>query len=554
MAKKRQQAKKAKRSDGPGPIAGKVITAMREVRGSKVIDISAYRRGQMTAEALQETISTKEELAKLDPAHAVYVYVQNVCSVLSEQLTALPALSKIAKAYEESWDAYEPSGPPMSPLTHSYFFCWAVFDLAVGRRKETVGSIILELGRVLDMDPTFLEIVRLMQASRMGLFVHETERDGRTLLRELLTGQRVQCIVPSGFAGTPGQVWLARVLPPPLPLFDYSVVFTTPYVIARPGEVEWLAYLDRTLAKEKDRRAGYEKLMKYGPEPDYWNEYIFARYHAHQMEAVFLEGLPDDLERINWVEAVRRVPTIDILEELDLDRQGDLEQAVDFLVGDLEGEDFLTWEAVIRDEQDLELTEDHERKLDELFSFSDDDEETLYINGMPRHCEPWYETVRRVVPHLLLERFNTAAGHYEVTTDGWPRLVEAIEEHGPALSLPEGIASPLDVVPADLRHRLWLQICCGEFDNIGQKGWSLADEELQPRVDGFIEALQAHQDSVEFLELTLDKLLTVLILPPKEEQIFVGLLTKKLGLESRAAPLAKTLQRVGRQAAAQQVD
>jgi hypothetical protein len=47
----------------------------------------------------------------------------------------------------------------------------------------------------------------------------------------------------------PGEVWLARVLPPPAPEFAEGVVFTTPYVMRGYGEREWRAFLKRTLAR-----------------------------------------------------------------------------------------------------------------------------------------------------------------------------------------------------------------------------------------------------------------------------------------------------------------
>ena len=33
--------------------------------------------------------------------------------------------------------------------------------------------------------------------------------------------------------------------------------------------------------------------MKYGPERNYWNEYIFQAYVNHRTEVVFIAGLPD---------------------------------------------------------------------------------------------------------------------------------------------------------------------------------------------------------------------------------------------------------------------
>jgi len=64
-------------------------------------------------------------------------------SVFVEQLAELPVLSKLTNAYAE--DGYLPSGPPMSPLTNSYFSCWGFFDLCVGQNKETFGTVTIDV-------------------------------------------------------------------------------------------------------------------------------------------------------------------------------------------------------------------------------------------------------------------------------------------------------------------------------------------------------------------------------------------------------------------------
>jgi len=44
-------------------------------------------------------------------------------------------------------DLYWPSGPPMSPLTGSYFTSWACFDACVGAANETIGTCIIAVGQ-----------------------------------------------------------------------------------------------------------------------------------------------------------------------------------------------------------------------------------------------------------------------------------------------------------------------------------------------------------------------------------------------------------------------
>jgi hypothetical protein len=132
-----------------------------------------------------------------------------------------------------------------------------------------------------------------------------------------------------------------------------------------------------------------------------------------------------------------------------------------------------------------------------------------------------------------VEHFRTAELHYAVTTDGWKELVAALEQHGEGLSLPEGVERPVEVVPADLRHKLWLQTCLGHLSGLGQEEeLTLRDPEEHYRIEEFIACLREHRESVEFLDLTLEKLLRVVVLPPQDEPIFIEMMQKKLGLNS----------------------
>jgi len=129
----------------------------------------------------------------------------------------------------------------------------------------------------------------------MGFYIHEGFKGACTVLREMVTGIECKAIVPSGYRGEKGELWLVRILPPPIPGSSPHVVFTTPYLILRPGPKEWLAYFARTLPKinPADPQRSYGILMKYGPKRNYWNEYIFEAYVNHRTEVVFLAGLPD---------------------------------------------------------------------------------------------------------------------------------------------------------------------------------------------------------------------------------------------------------------------
>jgi len=125
----------------------------------------------------------------------------------------------------------------------------------------------------------------------------------RAVYREMLRGigarEVVSCMVPAGYAGSEGEIWFARVLPPPHALCRRHIVLTTPYVIRDWPESAFVDYLERELARMKARKRPPRTddldghLMKYGPEPNHWNEYVFCAYTGHRKEAIFLTGIPD---------------------------------------------------------------------------------------------------------------------------------------------------------------------------------------------------------------------------------------------------------------------
>jgi len=279
----------------PGPIGQKLIKNLRAFKGRKVVDFKQLDAGRKMAEELQKTVASKETLAKLHPAHALYAYAQNQVAVLSEQVTQLPAMSPFVDLVGKAEDEYLPSGPPMSPLTTSYFTCWALFDACIGENRETIGTCTIAVTSEIGLPPDLLRLIKTMQESRMGFYLLQGFEEDCAILREMVTGIECRAIVPAGHRGEKGELWLVRVLPPPMPGVLPHVAFTTPYVILQPGPEEWLAYFARTLPKidPANTRRAYEILMKYGLERNYWNEYIFEAYVNHRTELIFLAGLPD---------------------------------------------------------------------------------------------------------------------------------------------------------------------------------------------------------------------------------------------------------------------
>ena len=287
-----------------GTVADRIAKRLVSFRTSKTTDLSGWREGRaMAREAgFGEDAAFLGKFSDHDPCHALYVIGQNVASLMAESISGMKEAKGYVRIVGDAEDEYVPSGPPMSPLTHSYFTMWALFDVRFGSSRETMGSCILRIAPEFDCPTWLVDTIGRMQQSRMGFYVHcgsEQESDSEgVLLRDVGTGEFVSCMVPTGYAGCAGEIWFVRVLEPPNEQCVRHIVFNTPYVIRNYPESAFVDYLDRELTRMKRKKPPgmddeYVYLMKYGPDPNHWNEYIFCAYSNHRDDAVFLTGIPD---------------------------------------------------------------------------------------------------------------------------------------------------------------------------------------------------------------------------------------------------------------------
>jgi hypothetical protein len=278
-----------------GNISTKLQKTIKKSRNRKVVELKNYAKGRQSVDD-SEVRDVKELINKgYDPLHASYVSAQNLVSLFAETVSELPIFEEYSDIVGLAEDEYLPDGPPFSPLTRSYFTTWAFFDVQFGQDNETIGTCLIDVSKELKISSDMVEVIKLFQKSRMGIYVHSGKAGSKTVLKELISGEEYTCYVGSGYSGKKGELWFARMLPSYKNLFDYNVIFTTPYILTTCSKKEWLAYIDRTLPKigTSDKEKGVDQLMKYGLEANYWNEYIFLAYHHFQHDAIFLSGIPD---------------------------------------------------------------------------------------------------------------------------------------------------------------------------------------------------------------------------------------------------------------------
>ena len=295
-----------------GSVADRIARKIVSSRRSKVVDLAGWREGRkMALEAgFGGEGPVPGKFAGLDPCHGIYALAENIVSLMAESISEMREAKGFVRIAGGAEDEYMPSGPPMSSLTVSYFAMWAFFDVRFGSSRETMGSCILRVAREFDFPSWLIDTVERMQRSRMGFHVHCGGEGDGVLLREVGTREIVSCMVPAGYAGREGEIWFVRVLPPPHPLCCQHIVFTTPYVIRHWPERAFIHYLERELARMKGKKPPrtddlHGHLMKYGPDPNHWNEYIHCAYSGHRREAIFLTGIPDIRESLPHAPAPR---------------------------------------------------------------------------------------------------------------------------------------------------------------------------------------------------------------------------------------------------------
>ena len=295
-----------------GSVADKIAKKLIASRGSKVVDMASWREGRkMALEAGFGGDGLPGKFADHEPCHALYLVGQNVASMMAESISEVREAKGYVRIVGDAEDEYLPNGPPMSPLTVSYFTMWALFDVRFGSSRDTMGDCILRIAPEFDCPSWLVDTFERMQHSRMGFYVHCGSDREEVLLREVGTREIASCTVPAGYAGCEGEIWFVRVLPPPNHLCRHPIVFNTPYIIRDYPERAFVDYLERELARMKAKKRppgtddAHRHLMKYGPDPNHWNEYIFCAYTGHQHEAIFLTGIPDIRQSLPHAPAYR---------------------------------------------------------------------------------------------------------------------------------------------------------------------------------------------------------------------------------------------------------
>jgi hypothetical protein len=129
-----------------------------------------------------------------------------------------------------------------------------------------------------------------------------TGMDGpMVLLKDIVTQQVLRCHSATGYSGESGQLWYARLLPPPVPDIPPCGHHHTLCAAGRDGAAVPGLHRPRSRPYGRSRQPAARgcrvpaEARSFG---QHWNEYIFLAYVNHQSDAIFLAGIPDIRESL----------------------------------------------------------------------------------------------------------------------------------------------------------------------------------------------------------------------------------------------------------------
>jgi len=276
-------------------ISSKIINELKNNKFAKIINLSEFNSGKEQLMKIESKLDKNVKEYQYDPSHKIYIYTQNLLSIFSEEFSITKEFKEYYDIVVEIDDTYMPSGPPMSPLTGSYFTFWCFCDLRFGKDNETIGTILYDLAKEYKLDELLLKSIQNLNQSYMSFYVHNGFDTDLIVLKEIVTNKEFRCICPSGYKGTKGEIWFVRIVPNIDNIYNYQIIMTTPYIIIKYKEKDWLSYYQRqSISKENINHV--EKLYQFqknNSDNKYWHNYIMDAYVNYFNDRINLTGIPD---------------------------------------------------------------------------------------------------------------------------------------------------------------------------------------------------------------------------------------------------------------------
>lgn len=230
---------------------------------------------------------------KFGPSYNAYVSAQNTLSVLAEYFFNEDRFSEsLLDIIENAQNLYKPEGPPMSPLTNTYFSYWMLSD-ARYKKCQTFAEYVLKNAKALKFYGHWIQAIQNLTVSRLGIYEHLGFSENKIILKELVTENEMLTINAAGYHGNKGDLLLTRVAMP-ITADDVHVTLSTPYILCGHSKQEWIDYFERQgISKGATAKTTMNHFMKHWPSDYYWHEFIFLGYMGCETSHIYLKGIPD---------------------------------------------------------------------------------------------------------------------------------------------------------------------------------------------------------------------------------------------------------------------
>lgn len=276
-------------------ISKTVVKIYDRLKLEKKLDFTAIKSSLRQLDDIEDDLSVEIIKSGYEPNLRVYTNCQNLLSVFAEEITLHRDFRSYNKRILNVENRYLPSFPPMSPVTNAYFAYWTLCDFQFGKNKETMTSIFADVGAVKGFGEEEISVSNALKDSCMKFYLHMGFENGFLLLKDILTERVSRCISNSGYNGLEGEIWFVRMVPNIDKIHDFQVVLTTPYIILRNSEVDWISFFQRQGIEQGDpeMELKYQRFMKNNPTLNYWMEYLLDAYVNFKPHSIMLTGIPD---------------------------------------------------------------------------------------------------------------------------------------------------------------------------------------------------------------------------------------------------------------------
>lgn len=229
----------------------------------------------------------------------IYAAACNICSEFRDQLLdRIPLLEQFNNRLCDMQDEYTPSGPPMSPVTKSFFNNWMTLDASIGN-DLTIGLLYSMYIREKEVMSYAAKAMDRLNESFLSVYQVVGGDLKKTVVWDILEKREVSASIPiydytvATYEPRVGDVWYTRILPPLKDEDTVHQVFGTPLIFRATKREDWERFFARRMASKHSDINKLRKYMKQGDSFGYWLEFVFQTYAGHTGEVIFAEGLPD---------------------------------------------------------------------------------------------------------------------------------------------------------------------------------------------------------------------------------------------------------------------